>query len=131
FVIADIPGIIEGAAEGVGLGLQFLRHIKRTRLLLHLVDATAEDPAEDIRTIEHELEQYDAELLEKPRWLVLNKCDAIGEEQAAALRDHLREELDWNGPFYVASGLAGMGCRQMMFDIQRQISERNDDDDSE
>src|SRR3989440_34534 len=76
FVVADIPGLIEGAAEGAGLGHQFLRHLARTRLLLHLVDLTDEDPARDARTIAGELKKYDARLHRKPRWLVFNKIDA-------------------------------------------------------
>src|SRR5712671_2862508 len=77
FVVADIPGLIEGAAEGAGLGHQFLRHLSRTRLLLHVVDLTQEDPANDVRTIAAELKAYDATLFRKPRWLVFNKIDAV------------------------------------------------------
>ncbi|HBK47702.1 MAG TPA: GTPase ObgE, partial [Xanthomonadaceae bacterium] len=91
FVIADVPGLIEGAAEGAGLGTQFLRHLQRTRLLLHLVDISPMEggvegvsPAEQVRTLERELERHDPELLAKPRWLVLNKADLMFEDEARA-----------------------------------------------
>src|SRR5690606_27769457 len=85
FVIAAIPGLIEGAADGAGLGAQFLRHLQRTRLLLHLVDIEpldGSDPVEQVRTIERELEKFDAGLLDKPRWLLLNKADLVPAEDA-------------------------------------------------
>ncbi|GAE49681.1 GTPase ObgE [Xanthomonas arboricola pv. pruni str. MAFF 311562] len=92
FVIADVPGLIEGAADGAGLGTQFLRHLQRTRLLLHLVDISPMDggveasPVDQVRTIERELERHDPELLKKPRWLVLNKADLMFEGRRPGLR---------------------------------------------
>src|SRR5262249_13860310 len=84
FVVADIPGLIEGAAEGAGLGLQFLRHVARTRVLLHVIDISSENPVNDIRTIAAELKKYDPALAKKPRWLVFNKIDTMEEAEAEA-----------------------------------------------
>ena len=114
FVIADVPGLIEGAAEGAGLGLQFLRHLQRTRLLLHLVDVAPFDPdADPVReaiAIVHELEKYDAALHTKPRWLVLNKLDLVPEgeraERVASFVAHFRPE----GPVFSISAINGEGC---------------------
>ncbi|MFT4197009.1 MAG: GTPase ObgE [Pseudoxanthomonas sp.] len=128
FVIADIPGLIEGAAEGAGLGAQFLRHLQRTRLLLHLVDLApvAEEfaeggvvasPAEQVRAIERELERHDPELLAKPRWLVLNKADLMFEDEAAARAAQVVAELDWREPWYRISALAREGTWPIMQDV--------------
>src|ERR687896_886583 len=97
FALADIPGLIEGASEGAGLGHQFLRHLARTRLLLHLVDLTSEDPAADARVIAAELKKYDAALHRKPRWLVFNKADAV-DDADARIRKLLRQ-LRWKRPW--------------------------------
>jgi GTP-binding protein len=113
FVVADIPGLIEGAAEGAGLGHQFLRHLRRTRLLLHLVDFApfdGSDPVEQVRAIVAELEKYDAELAAKPRWLVLNKIDMVAEaDRAAAVKSFVRR-LRWKGPVFAISALTREGC---------------------
>jgi GTP-binding protein len=123
FVIADIPGLIEGAAEGAGLGHQFLRHLARTRLLLHIVDAApteaGADPARDARAIAAELKKFDPALHRKPRWLVLNKMDMLpGEGRKAAEKDLVRR-LRWRGPSFCISALTGEGCRELTLSIMR------------
>ncbi len=118
FVIADIPGLIEGASEGVGLGVQFLKHLQRTRLLFHLVDIAPLDgstPTEQVRKLERELANYDAGLLEKPRWLVINKLDLLPAEEREPAVQTLLAELDWSGPFYAVSALAREGLKPLMF----------------
>jgi GTP-binding protein len=124
FVIADIPGIIEGAAEGAGLGSLFLRHVQRTRLLLHLVDMAPMEggveasPAEQVRAIEHELRKYDPAMLEKPRWLVLNKADLMFEDEARAQAEAVVRELEWTQPWYMVSALAREGTWPIMLAVQ-------------
>ncbi|MDQ8022848.1 MAG: GTPase ObgE [Moraxellaceae bacterium] len=122
FVIADIPGLIEGAAEGAGLGHRFLRHLQRTHLLLHLVDLAPFDPDTDpvyeARAIVEELRKYDELLWQKPRWLVLNKLDLIPEEERAG---RVRAFLDAYGEperHFAISGIQGQGCRELCFAIQ-------------
>jgi GTP-binding protein len=121
FVVADIPGLIEGAAEGAGLGHQFLRHLQRTRLLLHLVDVApfdpAADPVRDARSVVAELKKYDPELAAKPRWLVLNKIDMVpAEERKARIADIVRR-LRHKGPVHVISALAREGLEPLLRDI--------------
>jgi len=112
FVIADIPGLIEGAAEGAGLGHQFLRHLSRTRLLLHLVDIAPldpdADPARDARALALELKKYDAALHRKPRWLVFNKIDLAEDAEARIAR--LLRALRYKGPWFKTSAISGKGC---------------------
>ena len=112
FVIADIPGLIEGAAEGAGLGHQFLRHLSRTRLLLHLVDIAPldpdADPARDARALAPELKKYDAALHRKPRWLVFNKIDLAEDAEARIAR--LLRALRYKGPWFAISAISGKGC---------------------
>jgi GTP-binding protein len=108
FVIADIPGLIEGAAEGAGLGHQFLRHLARTRLLLHLVDLTDEDPGYAAKAVAGELKKYDERLHRKPRWLVFNKIDAV--EDAKARAEKVVRALRWRRPWFSISALSGEGC---------------------
>ena len=115
FVVADIPGLIEGASEGAGLGHRFLRHLQRTRLLLHIVDLApfdeAVDPVKDARAIVAELKKYDPALHAKPRWLVLNKIDMIpAEEREQRVKDFVRR-LRWKGPVFQISALAREGLR--------------------
>lgn len=125
FVIADIPGIIEGAAEGAGLGLRFLRHLARTRLLLHLVDLApldeGQDPTTEVRKIERELRHYGAGLMEKERWLVLNKCDLLTPAELAERRARLLDQLGWKGPVYAISALAGTGTAELMADLMQRL----------
>jgi GTP-binding protein len=126
FVVADIPGLIEGAAEGAGLGHLFLRHLQRTRLLLHLVDFApfdAEiDPVAQVRGIVRELEKYDAELAAKPRWLVLNKVDMIpAEERAERVRSFVRR-LRWKGPVFAVSALTRDGCETLVRAVYEHVA---------
>ncbi len=126
FVVADIPGIIEGAAEGAGLGLQFLRHLSRTRLLLHLVDMAppdGSDPAEAVRRIETEVERYGGELLERERWLVLTKCDLLPEPERSARRDRVVEALGWSGPVHMISSATGEGVDALVRALARRLGE--------
>lgn len=127
FVIADIPGLIEGAAEGAGLGHQFLRHLQRTRLLLHIVDIApmgeAGDPVSDAKAIVKELKKYDAELFRKPRWLVLNKTDLLApESREKTLRGFLRK-LGWKGKSFTISALTGEGCQALTYAIMEHLEQ--------
>ena len=124
FVIADIPGLIEGAAEGAGLGTQFLKHLQRTRLLLHLVDIAPMEggvegvtPAEQVRAIERELEKHDPELLRKPRWLVLNKADLLLEEEQQAAVQEIIDELGWKDRWYLVSAIGRENTWPIMLDV--------------
>jgi len=121
FVVADIPGLIEGAADGVGLGIQFLKHLQRTRILLHIIDLlpdeSADSPAESARKILHELERYDESLYLKPRWLVLNKTDLLPPDELETLCDEITRELDWHGPVYRISAINGVGVDALCQDI--------------
>src|SRR5690554_6102771 len=126
FVIADIPGLIEGAAEGAGLGALFLRHIQRTRLLLHLVEIEpldGTDAVDQIRTIEGELKRFDADLLDKPRWLLLNKADLIPADDARELGESIVSRLSWTAPWFIVSGLAREGTREVMLKVQAYLDE--------
>ncbi|QAU22996.1 GTPase ObgE [Dyella sp. M7H15-1] len=136
FVIADIPGLIEGAAEGHGLGIQFLRHVARTRLLLHLVDIAPIDGAdvvEQVHAIEHELEKFDPELLQRPRWLVLNKSDVLPQDERQAVAVDIVKRLGWTQPWFLVSAIARENtmsvCQQIqrLFEAQHAVREgRND-----
>ena len=125
FVIADIPGLIEGAAEGAGLGHQFLRHLTRTRLLLHLVDLAPFDPAtnpvHEARAIVEELRKYDAGLHAKPRWLILNKTDMIDADERATRRADFLRDYGWDGPCFSISALTGEGCRELCHAIMAEL----------
>ena len=127
FVVADIPGLIEGAAEGVGLGIQFLKHLQRTRLLLHIIDVLPEDgndpPVTSARKILNELQRYDDTLYQKPRWLVLNKLDLISDEERQALRDEIVDGLDWQGPVYLISAIAREGVDELCNDIMNFLEQ--------
>ena len=128
FVVADVPGLIEGASEGAGLGHQFLRHLQRTRLLLHVVDLAPfdedVDPVKQARAIVAELKKYDPKLHAKPRWLVLNKLDMIPiEERDAKVKDFVRR-FRWKGPVFAISALAREGLQPMLEKIQNHVAEQ-------
>ncbi|NYT36194.1 GTPase ObgE [Allopusillimonas soli] len=127
FVIADIPGLIEGASEGAGLGHLFLRHLSRTRVLLHLVDVSSPDPDADIvaqaeaevRAISEELRRYDADLYNKPRWLILNKLDMVAEPES--VQRALVQALGWTDPVFAISALTGVGTQHLMLKLQEWL----------
>lgn len=125
FVVADIPGVIEGAAEGAGLGLQFLKHLSRTRLLLHLVDIApldrGADTAAEVGKIERELSRYSSELAAKERWLVLNKMDLLTQEEFNARRSDLLEKLRWEGAVYGISAVTGEGLKGLTGDLMVRL----------
>lgn len=126
FVIADIPGLVEGAAEGVGLGVRFLKHLVRTRLLLHIVDVypvDQSDPAEQARILISELSQFSEALLNKPRWLVFNKIDLVDSEHLQAVKQKVIEALQWEGPVYDISALTGKGTTQLCQAIMLSLDE--------
>jgi GTPase len=116
FVVADIPGLIEGAADGAGLGVRFLRHLERCRVLLHLIDVApldGSDVAAQAQTIINELERYSAKLAAKPRWLVFNKLDLVDDETAEAVIAEVVAALDWDGPQYRICGISRTGTEQL------------------
>jgi GTPase len=125
FVVADLPGLIEGASEGAGLGHLFLRHLQRTRLLLHVVDMApfddAIDPVAQAKAIVGELKKYDAALYDKPRWLVLNKLDMVpGDERAALVKDFVKR-LRFKGPVFEISALTREGCEHLVQAVYQQV----------
>lgn len=127
FVIADIPGLIEGAAEGAGLGIQFLRHLQRTRLLLHIVDLAPfdnVDPVKEAKAIVKELQKYDESLYEKPRWLVLNKLDMVPEEERKKRVKDFIKRFGWKGPVYEISALTRDGCEELVQGIYNYLAEQ-------
>ncbi|HWV62171.1 MAG TPA: GTPase ObgE [Oxalicibacterium sp.] len=136
FVIADIPGLIEGASEGAGLGHQFLRHLQRTRLLLHIVDLAPfdnVDPVKEAKAIVKELKKYDESLYDKPRWLVLNKLDMVPEgERAKRVKDFIKR-FGWKGSVFEISALTRDGCADLIVEIydylaqQRQAEQRTEE----
>lgn len=116
FVIADLPGLIEGAAEGAGLGIRFLKHVARTRLLFHVVDIEpidGSDPVEDFITISNELIKFSDELLNKERWLILNKIDLLPPENVQEVCDDIVRRLDWKGRVFLISGVAQKGLDEL------------------
>jgi GTP-binding protein len=119
FVIADVPGLIEGASDGVGLGDKFLKHLTRTRLLLHLIDGlsniSGSDPIDDAQTIIGELKKYEETLFNKPRWIVLNKIDL--NYDADALKKQIKDKIGWNDKIFVISSLTGQGCKELIKEI--------------
>jgi GTP-binding protein len=125
FVVADIPGLIEGAAEGVGLGIQFLKHLQRTRLLLHIVDVKpveTDTPAVDAANkILAELRRFDEALYAKPRWLVLNKLDLVSDDEQQAVCDEIVNGLDWKGPVYQISAINKQGVDVVCNDIMSTL----------
>ena len=124
FVIADIPGIIEGASEGAGLGIQFLKHLSRTRLLLHIIDMQpydGSDAVDEARTVIKELDNFSHELAKKPRWLILNKSDLLSEDKLKDKQDDIIQRLNWKGPVYTISALSKNGTEALVFDIMKQL----------
>lgn len=128
FVIADIPGLIEGAADGAGLGVQFLRHLQRTGLLLHIVDFApfedAVDPVKEAKAIVKELKKYDESLFEKPRWLVLNKLDVVPEEERKKRVKDFVKRFGWKGPVFEISALTREGCEELVTEIYNYLAEK-------
>ena len=126
FVIADIPGLIEGAADGAGLGVQFLKHLQRTRLLLHLVDIAPLDemlPEDAVRKLEKELVNFDSELSEKPRWLVFTKTDILDQATARQIVKRVLENLGWNAPSFMISSVTRSGTDELMQSVARELDE--------
>ena len=124
FVVADIPGLIEGAADGAGLGIRFLKHLERCRVLLHMIDllpADGSDPIENAFTIINELNQYSEKLTNKPRWLVFNKVDLMPEEEAQEKIEEILDALAWDEGYYCISALNRMGTKELTYDLMRQI----------
>ena len=121
FVVADIPGLIEGASEGAGLGHQFLRHLQRTHLLLHLVDIApfdpGVDPATEVKALANELKKYDAALARKTRWLLFNKADLLEPKAAAKRAQAIVKKLRWTKPWFLISGIRAEGTREVTFAV--------------
>lgn len=133
FVIADIPGLIEGAADGAGLGTRFLKHLSRTRLLLHLVDllpVDMSDPVENAKSIIRELERYDEALSQKPRWLVFNKTDLLPADEVASRCEEIVAALNWTGPVAQISAISSQGTDLLVGDVM-QFIERMDEEAEE
>jgi GTP-binding protein len=126
FVVADLPGLIEGAAEGAGLGIQFLKHVARTRLLFHVVDVApidGSDPVESMRAITGELEKYGHHLLEKERWLVLNKIDVLSPDEVQKHCEDIVKRLNWKGRVFIISGIARQGLDELMQEAMCYLEE--------
>lgn len=126
FVIADIPGLIEGAAEGQGLGIQFLKHLQRTRLLLHLVDIApidGADPVEQVKALERELMQFDEDLAQRERWLVLTKTDQLEDAEAGMITERVISELGWQSPWFAISAVAQRGLDPLVGRIMSRLEE--------
>jgi GTP-binding protein len=132
FVIADIPGLIEGAAEGAGLGIHFLKHLQRTRLLLQLVElapvATNLTPATQIRQLENELRQFDPGLMDKPRWLLFTKADLMSAGEAREIAEAAVKELGWKAPWAIVSAVTGEGISELMQRISDALQLMDDED---
>ncbi len=124
FVVADIPGLIPGAAQGAGLGVRFLKHLQRTRVLLHLIDIAPldnSDPVKVAKQIVNELQQFDAELAAKPRWLVFNKIDLIDEDERQAICKNIVKKLKWKGPVFEVSALKKLCTKELCFKLQEYL----------
>ena len=130
FVIADIPGLIEGAAEGAGLGHQFLKHLVRTRLLLHLVDIAPLDetanPVRDARAVIEELKKYDEALYRKPRWLVLNKLDLLNPSEREQRCRQFLSDFGWQEKSFIISALTGEGCKELIFAVMQYLEQNRE-----
>jgi len=134
FVVADIPGLIEGAAAGAGLGIQFLKHLERTRLLLHIVDACAELSGGDVlstyRAVEGELGQYSDALADRPRWLVLNKLDLLPPAERKKRTAAIVKKLKWKGPVYGISALTADGTKRLVQDVMSYLEGQREEPDA-
>lgn len=129
FVIADIPGLIEGASEGAGLGIRFLKHLARTKLLLHLIDVapiTGEDPAVSIQAIWKELENFSQELARKHQWLVFTKADLLTDSEAKSRCDQIVNELKWEGPVFLISSINKHGVSELSFKIMEYLDKEKE-----
>nr|VFK51186.1 MAG: GTP-binding protein [Candidatus Kentron sp. TUN]VFK52578.1 MAG: GTP-binding protein [Candidatus Kentron sp. TUN]VFK53069.1 MAG: GTP-binding protein [Candidatus Kentron sp. TUN] len=128
FVMADIPGLIPGAAEGMGLGIRFLKHLSRTRLLLHLVDIAPEQETDnlwdDVRTITEELAKFDTNLAKRERWLVLNKIDLFPPDEQERCGENLLKKLQWKGPVFRISAHTGSGCQQLVSQVMEYLLDK-------
>jgi len=127
FVIADIPGLIEGAADGAGLGVRFLKHLSRTSLLLHIVDVAPideSDPVEAVRVIEKELIKYSDELGLRERWLILNKVDLLSDDESDTHCQQIIDGLDWKGPAFIISAATHAGTKELGYKIMQYIDEQ-------
>ncbi len=135
FVVADIPGLIEGAAEGAGLGIQFLRHLARTSILLHLVDVMpvveTEEPVAAVKKIEGELQKYSPELFGRTRWLVLNKVDLLPADERLPFCEEIIERLKWQQPWFMISAVNGEGTQALCYKIMTTIEENQAQETSE
>lgn len=134
FVVADLPGLIEGAATGAGLGIRFLKHVARTRLLFHVLDvypADGTDPVTNFKAITEELEQFSPELLQKERWLVLNKVDLVPEDEREAVCEAIISQLGWQGKVFKVSGLARLGLEDLTQAAMQQLEQSLTGDDVE
>ncbi|NDH49601.1 MAG: GTPase ObgE [Proteobacteria bacterium] len=126
FVIADIPGLIEGAADGVGLGISFLKHIERTKLLLHVIDLSPilenEDLTQSFYSIKQELEKYGPSVSDKPRWIVLNKSDLFPSDSISKIVQEFINQINWHTNYYVISSVTGEGTKELIGDLAQYIS---------
>jgi GTP-binding protein len=126
FVIADIPGLIEGAADGVGLGISFLKHIERTKLLLHVIDLSPilenEDLTQSFFSIKQELEKYGPSVSDKPRWIVLNKSDLFPSDSISKIVQEFINQINWDTNYYVISSVTGEGTKELIGDLAQYIS---------
>ena len=121
FVISDIPGLIEGASEGAGLGIRFLKHLSRCRLLLHIVDIASENPVKSFYAIEQELKKFSPELSQKERWLVFNKIDLLSVEEAEQRIKNFVKTINWQGPFFPMSALQRQGTQALCYEISKTL----------
>jgi GTP-binding protein len=132
FVMADIPGLIEGAADGAGLGIQFLRHLQRTSILLHLVDIApidaSADPAESVRAIERELAKFSDELAARPRWLVINKLDLLDPDAFDKAKQRLIDELGWQGRVFAVSAATGQGTEVLAQAVMAELPPQDENE---
>ncbi len=127
FVVADIPGVIEGAAEGAGLGIQFLKHLSRNRVLLHLLDVApfdeAVDPVDEFNKVADELGKFSDELAQLPRWLVLNKLDLLSEEEQESRCEEILQRLQWDGPVFKISALQKQGTDPLVYALMDALEQ--------